>query len=141
MLKVIMHPSGTPTVLRESVDTPPSGNNQRIKELLTATRLPQPELTNKQEDSQANTVPNESTTHNEMSQTLTEMITPTEAQRGNTTKEHLRPADNRHDLANNTMCQHEDPPNPTLSRFLKVQLQISAQNDLHDQHEHQPIGE
>lgn len=136
-----MNPSGTPAVLSESIDTAPSSDNQRIEELLTATRLAQPELANEKENSQANTIPDECTTHNEMSQTLAEVIATTEAQRGNTTKEHLRPADNGHDLANDTVCQHEDPTDTTLSCFLEVQLKISAQYDLHDQHEHQPVCE
>lgn len=48
MLEIIMNPRATPAMLSESIDTTPSSNNERIEELLTAPRLPQPILTNKQ---------------------------------------------------------------------------------------------
>lgn len=74
-----------------------------------------------------------------MRQTLAEVVILTEAQSGNPTEEHLRPADHRHDLAQHTVGQHKDPPDATLATLLQVQLQIDPQHDLGNQQEHQPV--
>lgn len=83
MLEVIVNPRGTPSVLGESINTAPSGDDERIEEFLTAAGTAQPKLTNKQEDSQTDPVPDECGAHDEMGQTLTEMIIATETERGN----------------------------------------------------------
>ena len=60
--------------------------DKRIEELLTTTGTAQPILADKQENGQTDTVPDEGGAHDEMGQTLTEMIIATETERGNATK-------------------------------------------------------
>lgn len=86
MLEVIVSPRGTPAVLGESINTAPSGDDERIEEFLTAAGTAQPILSDKQEDGQTNTIRNECGAHNEMGQTLTEMIIAAETERGNATE-------------------------------------------------------
>lgn len=107
VLQVIMHPGTSPAVLSEGIDTSPSGDHQRVEELLTAAGATQPELPDKQHKSQQNAVRDERASHDKMRKALSQMVTPTVAHRGNPTKEHLRPAHNRHHLAANTM-QYDD---------------------------------
>lgn len=139
VLEVIVNPRGTPPVLGKSVNTAPSGDDERIEELLTAAGTAQPVLADKQKNSQADTICDECRAHDEMGHTLTEVITAAEAERGNATKDHLRPDEDGHDLANDTVGQHEDPSDAGLARFLQVQLEIHSEGDLRDQQEHQPV--
>ena len=76
-----------------------------------------------------------------MRQTLSHVITLAEAQGGDTTKQHLCPADDRHNLADNTMRQDENPSDPSLSGLFEMQLQVESEHDLHDQKQHEPVCE
>lgn len=80
VLEIIVNPGTTPAVLGKGIDTAPSRNNQRIEELLTATRAAQPVLSNQQENGQTDAVPNKRAAHNKVRQTLAEMVTLAEAQ-------------------------------------------------------------
>lgn len=141
MLQIIMNPGTTPAVLGKGVDTAPGGDDERVKELLAATRAAQPVLTNQQKNSETNPVSDKRTAHDKVCQTLAEVVTLTEAHGRNAAKEHLRPTDDGHDLADNPVSQHKDPADSTLSGLLEVQLEIEAQHDLRDQQEHQPVRE
>lgn len=39
------------------------------------------------------------------------------------------------------MRDHEHPPYPTVDSLAEVQLQVCAEDDLNDHHEHQDVGE
>lgn len=120
MLEIIVHPLSTPAVLGESIDTTPSGDDQRVEELLAPARPTQPVLPNQQENRQANAVPDERTAHDEMRQALSKVIILTETQGRNTTEEHLRPTEDRHGLTQNAVSKNKEPPNPSLARFHQV---------------------
>lgn len=103
MLQIIMDPRTTPAVLGKGIDTAPGGDDERVKELLAATRPAQPVLTNQQKNSQTNPVSDKRTAHDKVCQTLAEVVTLTEAHGRNAAKEHLRPTDDGHDLPDNPM--------------------------------------
>lgn len=133
MLEVIVHPSGTPAVFGKSIDTAPSGDDEGIEEFLAAAGPAQPILADQQEDGQTDTVRDEGGAHNEMGQTLAEMVIAAEAERGNATEEHLRPAEDGHGLADDAVGQHEDPSDAGLARLLQVQFEIYSEDNLRDQ--------
>ena len=141
VLEIVVDPRAAPAVLSKGVDTAPGCNNQGVEELLAAAGTAQPELAHQQQDGQADSVGDERTAHDEVGQTLSHVISLAEAQGCNTTKEHLRPTDQRHNLAQDAMGQHEDPPDPGLSGLDQVQLQVEAQGNLDDQKQHQPVCE
>jgi hypothetical protein len=139
VLQIIVHPGTAPAVLSKGINTTPSRNNQGVEELLAATSPAQPVLSNQQKQSQTDTVPDKRTAHDKVRQTLAKVITLAEAQRSNTTKQHLRPANHGHDLSKNTMSHNEDPANTSLARLLKMQLEIETKRNLRNQQKHQPV--
>ena len=141
VLQIIVNPWSAPAMLGKGIDTAPCGDDERIEEFLTPAGSPQPVLADKKKNGQADTIRDECAAHDEVRQTLAHVITLAEAERGNTTEEHLRPADNGHDLADDAVRQNEDPSNSSLSGLFKVQFQVEAQDDLRDQEQHQPIRE
>lgn len=120
MLQVIVHPRSSPTMLRKGVDASPGRDDQRVEKLLTAAGTAQPVLTNKQQDSKHDTIGNERASHDEMRQTLSEMIALTEPIRSDTPEDHLRPAHNRHCLAENAMQHNEEPANSTMESLFEM---------------------
>lgn len=103
MLEIIMRPILAPAVLGECVDTTPDRNNDGVEEFLAPTSSSKPELAHEQEDSKKDTVGNERTSHNEMRQTLPQVIIMTKSQGRNSTKYHLCPTRDGHNLADNSM--------------------------------------
>lgn len=67
-------------------------------------------LSNKHHDSKDDTIANEGTSHDEMSSTLTEMITSAEAERSDSPKEHLYPRSHREDLSEDAVSESDDLP-------------------------------
>lgn len=86
MLNIICNPWASPSMFRESVDASPCSNHGRVEELLRASGLLQPYLSGQHENGENDTVPDERTTHDEMSKTLAQVIISTEAQGSNSTK-------------------------------------------------------
>lgn len=76
VLPVVLDPGGTPAMLGEGIDAAPGGDDDRVEKLLRAASPFDPELTNKHEDGQQNAIGDEGTTHDEVSQTLAEMLPP-----------------------------------------------------------------
>lgn len=74
-----------------------------------------------------------------MSQALTEMIPPAEAQSSDSTKKHLDPADHRQDLAHDAVCSDHISSDPSMPAFFQVQSQVNAYEDLCQEEKHQPI--
>lgn len=70
-----------------------------------------------------------------MSQALPEVILSAEPEHCDTSKEHLNPADNWHQLPNGAMALDKEWTNASMNSSLQVQFKIYAQPDLYDQHE------
>lgn len=95
MLNVIASPGLTPSMFRKRVDHAPGRDEGRVEEFLGSARATQPELTDLQDDGQEDPIPDEGAAHDEMGQTLAEMIGPAEAECRDATKEHLYPSNDR----------------------------------------------
>lgn len=80
VLPVIPDPFGSPSVLSEGVDTTPCSNNGAVEELLAAASPTEPNLTNEQHDGKEDAVCDEGTAHDEVSGTLSQVITLAKAQ-------------------------------------------------------------
>ena len=79
VLQVIVYPSSAPPMLGERVDASPESDYQAVEELLTPACPPQPHLPNKQQDCEDDSVCNERAAHDEVSQTLSQVIASAEA--------------------------------------------------------------
>lgn len=134
VLEVTVHPWASPAVFGEGVDASPSSDDQRVKELLASTSAAQPVLTDEQQDSQKDTVGDECAAHNEVRQTLSQMVFPTETQGRDATENHLHPADNWHHLPHHSVCDHNIPTDPSMNALGEMQLEVCAQNDLENEH-------
>lgn len=141
MLQVIGNPRSTPAVLCERVDAAPDGNDERVEELLASSCFAQPELTHQEQNGQHDTIGDESASHDEVRQALTQMVATTESERRQPSKNHLYPADHRHHLSDNSMEQHGIRSDFVLIGLLQVQLQVDAETDLDDEHQHQRRSE
>ncbi len=128
-------------MLRESVDTTPRRNDQRIEELLAAAGAAQPVLADEKENGKQDTVSDEGAAHDEMGQALSEMVVATKTQRSDAPKKHLHPAQHRHCLAEDTMQNDENPANPSMNSPLYMQFKVDAYHNLCGQEEHQGIRE
>ena len=120
VLQVIMHPWTSPAVFSESVDTSPSSNNHRVEEFLTAAGATQPKLTNEKEDGHHDSVTDKSASHDEMRQTLPQVIIATEAHGRDSTKEHLGPTHNGHNLANYPMSDDNKATDTSVESLVEV---------------------
>lgn len=120
MLEIIVDPGPAPTVFSKGINAAPRGDNQRVEEFLAPARAAQPVLAHQQQNRQDNTISDERTAHDEMRQTLSHMVALAEAQSRNTTEQHLRPAQDWHDLADDAMRQNENPSDPALASLFQM---------------------
>jgi hypothetical protein len=102
-------------MLRKRIDTTPGSDDQGIEKFLTPAGAAQPILSNEEEDGKQDTVRDEGAAHNEVGQALSEMVITAEAQRSNTSKEHLHPTDNRHRLSENAVQNDDNPADPAMN--------------------------
>ena len=123
-------------MLRKCVDAAPCRNNERVEEFLTPSSTPEPKLPNEQEDGQKDTISDEGATHDKVSQTLSNMIASTESQCRNSSKYHLNPSGNRHQLSSDAVGLDNNLPYPAVDPFLKVEFQIYTHDDLNYQYKH-----
>ena len=86
-------------MLSKGVDYTPERNDQGIEEFLATAGAAEPELTREKNDREKDSIRNERAPHDEMCETLSEMIVVAESQRGNSAKEHLHPGHDGHRLA------------------------------------------
>lgn len=140
VLEIVVHPWASPTMFRESVDASPGSDNERVEELLASTSAAQPVLTDEQQDSQKDTVGDEGTAHNEMRQALSQMVLTAESQGRDATEQHLHPTDNRHHLPHHSVSDNNIPTDPSMDSLGEMQLEIYAQHDLENEHQHQRVG-
>jgi len=140
VLPVVLDPSSAPAVLGKGVDAAPGGNNDAVKELLTPSRPAQPDLSNKQENGQDHTVPNESAAHDEVGQALAQVVALAEAQSRDATKDHLCPGDDRECLAVDAMQDAHGGSDAAVNALLEVKLEVDAQDDLGNHVEEDKVG-
>ena len=131
-----MHPWSTPAVHGEGVDAAPGGDDERVEELLASSSAPQPHLPNQKQDQEDDSVCDERATHDEMGQTLSSVISPAEAERGDASEEELDPRHHRQCLSDDAMRLHHHTPHLSVNALFEVKLQVDAHGDLRDQHEH-----
>ena len=105
-------------MFRKRVDASPERDYQTVEELLTPARPPQPHLSNKQQDCEDDSVCNEGAAHDEVSQTLSQMIASAEALRSDATKQHLHPCHNWQCFSIYPVCPNEVLPQSTLEALL-----------------------
>jgi hypothetical protein len=136
VLQVVVAPFLSPAVLGEGVDAAPSSDHERVEEFLAPSGTPQPNLSNQEQDDKHDSVGDKGAAHDEMSQTLSGVVGPAESKRCDAAKDKLHPGNNRHCLANKSVCPDYDPPYLCVDALLEVELQIDAHGDLRNQHEH-----
>ena len=69
------------------------------------------------------------------------MVVPAESQGRDATEEHLHPSHSWHKLSHDSVSNHSYLSNLTMEAFRNVELQVDAEDDLNNQHQHQPIRE
>jgi hypothetical protein len=114
-------------MLRESINTPPRRNDNRVKEFLASSRPLQPQLPDKQQHRQHNPIPNKCTPHNEMRQALPQMIVSTEPQCRDPAKQHLHPRGHRQRFPKDTVRRYEVGAYASENAALEVQAQVDAE--------------
>ena len=141
MLNIIRDPIPTPPMLRKGIDTSPCRNHRRVEELLRSSCSSQPFLPDQQHENHDNAVPDEGTAHDEVCETLPEMVVTAESERGNAAKEHLYPGGHWHDLAQDRVSEPDRFSNTAVDAFLPMQLQVTSHNNLSHEAEHKPVCE
>ena len=92
MLEIVLHPCGPPAMFRKSVDAAPERDDGAVVEFLGFASSVEPALADQKQDCEYRSVGHEGRTHDEMRETLPQMITATESQCCDTPKEKLHPA-------------------------------------------------
>ncbi|KAI4131149.1 MAG: hypothetical protein LQ338_001354 [Usnochroma carphineum] len=141
VLEVVPYPGPTPAVLRESIDATPRRDEQGIEEFLRPPRPPEPPLAHEQQDRQHDPVPDERAAHDEMRQTLSQMILSAKPQRRDPAEEHLHPAYHGHQFSDNTVEEDEVAAYATVDAPFEMEFEVDAQNDLGDEEEGEDGGE
>lgn len=116
MLEVILDPGVAPSMFGESIDTTPGGNEDGVEELLAPAGGPQPRLSHEEQECHDDTVPDKGGAHDEMSETLAEMVPATITHGDDAAKQHLDPTDDRHEFSNPAVDE-DDAASATLTNF------------------------
>ena len=103
VLHVVAPPRLAPAVLGEGVDAAPQGDDQAVEELLAPAGATQPRLADEQQDGGQDAICDERAAHDEMRQTLAEVVTAAVTRRGDAAKEHLHPRGHGQGLARDAM--------------------------------------
>lgn len=114
VLQVIVRPGLAPSMLSKGVDTSPRGDDQRVEEFLTPPGAAQPKLAHEKENGQQNSVGDEGASHDEMGQTLPQMVLSAVAHGCDAPEQHLNPAGDRHGLAQKPMRNDNKAANATV---------------------------
>lgn len=142
MLQVVLDPGPTPAVLGEGVDAAPQCNDKGIEELLRPVGAAQEELPHEQEEREHDTISDERRAHDEMRETLSQMVIPAETKSGDAAKEHLHPGDEGKRFANYTV--NNDEKIAKLGHEAgtgEVEFEIETQEDLDGEGEVDDRGE
>lgn len=103
VLEIVSNPGGAPPVFGEGVDTPPCRDDDAIEELLAPSGAVQPRLADEKENGQHDAVADECRSHNEVRQTLSEVVALAEADGDDPAKEELHPCSDGQSLTNEAM--------------------------------------
>ena len=141
MLEVVFHPRGAPAVLREGVNAAPRGDEGAVVELLAAALAQEPRLADDEDDGEDDAVPNERAAHDEMRQTLPQMVVPAQPQRRDAAEEHLHPAQHRECFANDAVAEDDVAAYLPIYATLEVQFEVDAEADLGDEEEGEDVSE
>lgn len=76
-----------------------------------------------------------------MREALAKMVASTEAHGGDSTEKHLNPAYHWHDLANDAVGCDYGFANSAMYALCKMELEVDADCNLDDKHEHERGGE
>lgn len=98
-----MVPFSSPAVLSKGIHTTPTSNHKGVPELLALSGSLQPGLSNEEHNGQKDSVSNECRAHDEVCETLAEMVLAAESQGCDTTEEHLRPCKDGHGFSKDTV--------------------------------------
>lgn len=120
MLPVIVGPCVAPGVLGKGVDASPCGNDRAVEELLRASGPSEPNLAHDQKEGEDDTVGNEETAHDEVSQALSETVALTESKSRDATEQHLNPGEKGHGLAQDAVSHLDKWSNPAIDALLQV---------------------
>lgn len=140
VLQIVVRPRRAPAVFGEGVNHPPRSNDARIPELLRAARAGKPGLAAEEDDSEEDAVGHERRAHDEMGQTLAQMVALAETLRRNTTEEHLRPGDHGEEGAAYQMGAHEEGTDAAQQSAGKVEFEVGADQHLDEPDEHDEVG-
>jgi hypothetical protein len=141
MLPVILYPVFTPSVFSERIDTSPSRNDGAVIKLLGSSAVSNPNLTNNKNNGENNTIGDKGASHNELGPALADMVTLADTKCRNSAKNHLRPCEDRHKLANDGMARPNQFANLSIDALFPVALEIESQNDLRGEEELKDMGE
>jgi hypothetical protein len=143
MLPIVLNPRSAPSMLSEGIDTAPRRDGRAVEELLRSARPPQPNLPHEQDDRKQDAVPNEGAAHDEVRRTLPDMVARclAEAQCSDAAEKHLRPADDREDLAVDAMDHARDRSDAAIDAALEMQSQVDSEEDLDAEQEVDPVRE
>lgn len=127
-------------MLGKGVDAAPGGDDNAVVELLRAVGVPKPHLADKQEERKNDAVGDKGGTHDEVGGALSEVVTLTEAQAGDATKDDLDPRDDRHGFANDAVDGANDASDAGVDTLLEMELEVGPDADLGCQEEHEDVG-
>ncbi len=91
MLEIVFPPGLAPAVFGEGVDAAPGGDEKGVEEFLRASGAFGPGLADEEEDGEDDAVSDECGTHDEVRETLAEVVGVAESQGGDASEEHLHP--------------------------------------------------
>ena len=129
-------------MLGEGVDAAPQRNDKGVEELLRAIRAAQEELPHEQEEREHDTVGDKCGAHDEMRETLSQMIISAESQSRDAAKEHLHPGDEGKRLADDTVDNDEEISELGHEAGTgEVEFEIETQEDLDGESEVDNRGE
>lgn len=141
MLNIIMGPFLSPAVLGKGIDATPGRNNRAVPKLLALIRPPQEALADKQHETHDHAVSYKGAPHDEVGQTLAEMVSVTESERRNTAKAHLHPRGNRHGFSDEAVRKNKIFPDTPVETTFQVKLEIDSEYDLNAEEKHHKGGE
>jgi hypothetical protein len=133
-------------VFGKGVDAAPRRNDTAVEELLASARGPQPRLPDEQQQRHDDAVGDERAAHDEVRETLAQVVVAAVSHGDDPAEEHLGPRDDGHCLAQPAV--NDDHSSPASSSglpakhaadppflLLKVKFQTYSETDLHNEHE------
>lgn len=107
-------------MLGEGVDAAPSSNDDAVEEFLGAAGAAQPQLTDQKGQGHENAVCDEGATHDEVCETLAQMVALTETLGSDATKQQLDPDNHGESLATDTVYEANPRADASVDAFLEM---------------------